>query len=76
MCVGGANNISVPMGEHVFSIGFAMAFGYVTKFLNQGLTGDRLWAVPELPFEAILRMRTKIFLFIPLPANWPWFQNR
>ena len=38
----GANNISVPMGEHVFSIGFAMAFGYVTKFLNQGLTGDRL----------------------------------
>ena len=31
----GANNISVPTGEHMLSIGFAVMFGYVTEFLNK-----------------------------------------
>ena len=35
----GANNTSVPTGEHMFSIGIAMMFGYVTKFLDKNERG-------------------------------------
>jgi len=31
----GTNNVSVPIGEHILSIGCAMIFGYVTRFLDK-----------------------------------------